>query len=161
MTDAMSWIPAALAGRVAGMTDVLPETEIPAYVCRHCNQPVEQIEGDWTDLDGCVVCTSNMASLTAGHQPACPPSAVADMIIRWDELQPGDLFVHEESWAVALKVSTYEDDWQGTKWMRTDILYRDDSGVRPWCIDRHTDRLVAVRRYVTDSWCPPMTGGQS
>lgn len=69
------------------------------------------------------------------------------MIIRWDELQPGDLFLHEEDLAVALSVSTYEDDWQGTKWMRTDVSFEQGDG-RSYVTDRHADRLTAVRRYV-------------
>jgi hypothetical protein len=92
----------------------------------------------------------------AGATPVtCPPSAVADQIITWAELEPGDLFVHEESWAVATEVITYESDWQGHKWMRTEILYRepecfgDDAPVRTHATDKHSDRLVAVRRYVT------------
>jgi hypothetical protein len=44
-------------------------------------------------------------------------------------------------------VSTYEDDWQGIKWMRTDVLYRHERDSRTWASDRHADRLVAVRRY--------------
>ena len=90
---------------------------------------------------------------TTTETPAtCPPSDVKDMIVRWDELQPGDLFVYEEGWAIATEVTTYEDDWQGTKWMRTDILFRcgdccGQDGEHVHSTDRHADRLVAVRRY--------------
>jgi hypothetical protein len=126
---------------------MVPATARETYYCRHCNQAIRRIEGDWTDPDSCVVCPANMASLTAPHQPVCPPSAVADMIVRWDELQPGDLFVYEEGFVLATETTTYEGDWQGHKWMRTDVTWRQPGDDRQHSAGMHSDRLVAVRRY--------------
>jgi hypothetical protein len=80
--------------------------------------------------------------------PSCPPSAVHDMILPWAEVCAGDLVLLNDELTVAERVEVYEDDWQGTKWLRADISYRQDG--RLFTTDQHGDRLTAVRRYDTE-----------
>lgn len=87
--------------------------------------------------------------MTAAQTPPlvhCPPSSVVDQIVTWSEVQEGDLVLINEGFAVALKVRTFEDDWQGHKWMRTDVRYQQEDGgvyeTAEWA-----DRYTAVRRY--------------
>ncbi len=71
-----------------------------------------------------------------------------DLIVTWREVRPGDRVLVGGQLVLALEVSTYEDDWQGHKWMRTDLRYRDDDG-RIYSTGRWTDRdYTAVRREV-------------
>jgi hypothetical protein len=85
------------------------------------------------------------AQLVGAEPPA--RCQVRDQIVHYDELKPGDLFLHDATFAVALEVTTYEDDYQGHKWMRTDVTYRYDTD-RQFFSDFHADWHVAVRRYV-------------
>jgi hypothetical protein len=87
--------------------------------------------------------------------PPCPPSEVRDLILTWDEVQPGDLTVYEETFVLALEVTTFEDVYQGQKWMRTDLRYRREDG-REFESVMHADRLTAVRRYDTASAWPAL-----
>jgi hypothetical protein len=73
------------------------------------------------------------------HEPACPPSAVHEMIIPWDEVRDGDLVLNFRG---ELGVATVMP--QGHAWCPDGHVSVCIDG--QWCTPRK-DRLTAVRRY--------------
>ena len=79
----------------------------------------------------------------------CPPSDVKDMIIRWQDVCAGDLYIEQDELVIAEKVRVYQDTWNretGETFTRADISWRGDNGFL-FCSEHHGDRLTAVRRY--------------
>ena len=82
---------------------------------------------------------------------SCPPSAVHDMIVRWQDVREGDLVLLGDELTVAEEVRVYQDIWNrdtGETFTRVDISSRSDNGYLG-CSERHGDRYTAVRRYET------------
>jgi hypothetical protein len=77
----------------------------------------------------------------------CPPSAVVDMIVRWQDVQAGDLVVLDDCLIVAERVEVYQSPWgDGTTFPQVNIYQRLDNG-HLVSSERHGDRYTAVRRY--------------
>jgi hypothetical protein len=123
-------------------------TDAPVSHCKGCHLKITKLGDIWTGPDGGINCAGVLEGAYNDHQPV-PVSAVKDMIIRWGDVQEGDLVLMGEGLSVATEVRTFEDVWQGHRWMRTDVSWQDDEGHRH-TTDKHADRLTAVRRYVTE-----------
>lgn len=76
--------------------------------------------------------------------------AVLDMIVRWSEVQTGDLVVLDNALVIAEEVQVVQkvwDSWTGETFPAVDIRHQLDNG----CFvvnERHGDGYTAVRRYV-------------
>jgi hypothetical protein len=128
-----------------------PQAEVRfTHRCRHCDMLIGRALGIWNDTDGCVVCPDNPASLTAGHQPVCPPSAVADQAVQWDEVKAGDLVIQDGELVIAERVELVAKPWgDGTDRLFADAYWRLGNGVRV-CCEHRADSWTAVRRYLTE-----------
>ena len=69
-----------------------------------------------------------------------------DLIIRRDEVQPGDLLLREGQLVTVLKVHHFPRGWGDTEKTFTDIEYRYQGNQKIFASDCPSDQLVAVRR---------------
>jgi hypothetical protein len=77
----------------------------------------------------------------------CPPSAVADQILTWTEVQERDLVLLDDCLILAERVRVTRKPWgDGTTFPAVDIDHRLDNGALV-SSERHGDRYTAVRRY--------------
>lgn len=73
--------------------------------------------------------------------------AVVDMIVRWQDVQTGDLVVLDDELVIAALVEVIERPWgDGTTFPSVDIRHQLDNG-HFVVSERHGDRYTAVRRY--------------
>ena len=85
---------------------------------------------------------------TTATPVTCPPSAVCDMIIRWQDVAEGDLVLLDDCLILAVRVEVYQSPWgDGTTFPQTNIYHVLDNGFTV-SSERHGDRYTAVRRYV-------------
>jgi hypothetical protein len=141
-------------GNVAGAGYPVPESpraepEAPraevrfTHRCRHCDMLIGRAPGIWNDTDGCVVCPGNPASLTAGHEPSCPPSEPVIVALPWFEVQLGETVLYCGAWMRLAAMWPATDDSQ---WLGISVFYGGSATNH----QVRADGLVAVQRYLTE-----------